>query len=65
MKTRRDARVWVYQSLVAVSLRKRAGTLEPKEIAPEGITPAGLARVQAEMLALATWLEAKAEKLKR
>lgn len=62
MKTRRQARIWVYRNCVAPSLRKKADTLKADCIAP-GTSPAGVRRVKAEMLALADWLERKAQKL--
>jgi hypothetical protein len=64
MKTRRDARVWVYRDLTAASLRKKAASLKPEDIRVNGkITPAGLKRAQAEILKLAGWLEGKAAKI--
>lgn len=62
MKTRRDARIWIYRDVVAFSLRKKAATLKARDIAP-GVTPAGVKRAQGEMLNLADWLEVKAAKL--
>lgn len=62
MKTRREARAWLYRHCVAHSLRRKAALLKPKDISPDA-TAAHVKRVQAEMLRLAAWLEAKADKL--
>lgn len=63
MKTRREARIWVYTHCVAPSLRKRAAALRASDITDGPITPAGVARVRAEMVALADWLERRAARL--
>lgn len=60
MKTRREARIWVYRDCAAMSLRKHHAN---KQVLPKGLTDAGVRRVQAEMLALAEWLERKAARL--
>jgi hypothetical protein len=63
MKTRREARIWVYRDAVAFTLRKHAATLKATDITKGEITPAGVERCRKEMLALAEKLEAKAAKL--
>lgn len=62
MKTRRDARIFVYRAIVVPSLRKKAAAIKAMDIGPE-VTSTGLKRVRLEMVALADWLEAKAAKL--
>ena len=64
MKTRREARVWVYRDLVAYSLRKMADRPAAIQKIHKGtLTDAQVRRAQAEMLALAEKLEGKAAKL--
>ena len=64
MKTRREARIWVYRDLTAYSLRKMAAKPgEIQKIHKGTLTDAQVGRAQAEMLRLAEWLEGKAAKL--
>jgi hypothetical protein len=64
IKTRRDARVWVYRSCVAHSLRRRAQSVNASDISPEA-THGAVKRVKAEMIALADWLERRAARLEK
>lgn len=67
MRTAKQARQWVYRDLVAASLRKKAATLQAKDVFKDAreMSDAQLARCKREMVALAEKLEAKAARLEQ